>query len=146
MPQPLADKPDRRCVRVLAIRDGFLTHDGFGKRQAVSVLPSVASLRVLRLRKAEATKAMVGFGDPIFDPAERARALADREATKSGWSPDPILGWGSSSRRRIQSNLLVVHGRVIGLPGIPAITWHGNTRAPIFDLLNLLAHRHGSWR
>jgi hypothetical protein len=74
------------------------------------------------------------------------RALADREATKSGWSPDPILGWGSSSRRRIQSNLLVVHGRVIGLPGIPAVTWQGNTRALIFDLLDLLAHRHGSWR
>ena len=55
------------------------------KRQAVSVLPSVASLRALRLfaRKAEATKAMIGFGDPIFDPAERARALLEREATKS---------------------------------------------------------------
>jgi CHAT domain-containing protein/Tfp pilus assembly protein PilF len=55
------------------------------KRQAVSVLPSVASLRALRLfaRKAEATKEMVGFGDPIFDPAERARALAERESTKS---------------------------------------------------------------
>jgi CHAT domain-containing protein/tetratricopeptide (TPR) repeat protein len=55
------------------------------KRQAVSVLPSVASLRSLRLfaRKAEGTKAMIGFGDPIFDPAERARALAQRGATKS---------------------------------------------------------------
>jgi len=55
------------------------------KRQAVSVLPSVASLRALRLfaRKAEATKAMIGFGDLVFDPAERARALAERGATKS---------------------------------------------------------------
>jgi CHAT domain-containing protein/tetratricopeptide (TPR) repeat protein len=55
------------------------------KRQAVSVLPSVASLRALRLfaRKVEGTKAMIGFGDPIFDPAERARALAERAATKS---------------------------------------------------------------
>jgi CHAT domain-containing protein/Tfp pilus assembly protein PilF len=55
------------------------------KRQAVSVLPSVASLRALRLfaRKAEATKAMIGFGDPIFDPAERTKALVEREATKS---------------------------------------------------------------
>ena len=55
------------------------------KRQAVSVLPSVASLRSLRLfaRKAEGTKAMIGFGDPIFDPAERTRALAQRGATKS---------------------------------------------------------------
>ena len=54
------------------------------KRQAVSVLPSVASLRALRLlaRKAEGKKAMIGFGDPIFDPAERARALAARGATR----------------------------------------------------------------
>jgi CHAT domain-containing protein/tetratricopeptide (TPR) repeat protein len=55
------------------------------KRQAVSVLPSVASLRALRLfaRKADSTKPMVGFGDPIFDPAERTTALAARGATKS---------------------------------------------------------------
>jgi CHAT domain-containing protein/tetratricopeptide (TPR) repeat protein len=55
------------------------------KRQAVSVLPSVASLRALRsfARKAESTKAMIGFGDPVFDPAERARTLAERGATKS---------------------------------------------------------------
>jgi CHAT domain-containing protein len=48
------------------------------------VLPSVASLRALRLfaRKAEGTKAMIGFGDPVFDPAERTRALAERGATK----------------------------------------------------------------
>jgi CHAT domain-containing protein len=55
------------------------------KRQAVSVLSSVASLRALRLfaRKADSTKPMVGFGDPIFDPAERTTALAARGATKS---------------------------------------------------------------
>jgi CHAT domain-containing protein/Tfp pilus assembly protein PilF len=54
------------------------------KRHAVSVLPSVASLRALRLfaRKAESTKPMIGFGDPIFDPAERAKASAERSATK----------------------------------------------------------------
>jgi len=54
------------------------------KRQAVSVLPSVASLRALRLfaRKAAAAKPMIGFGDPIFDPAERAKASAERSATK----------------------------------------------------------------
>src|SRR5262249_18865026 len=54
------------------------------KRHAVSVLPSVASLRALRLfgRKAESTKPMIGFGDPIFDPAERARALKERDPAK----------------------------------------------------------------
>jgi CHAT domain-containing protein len=50
------------------------------KRQAVSVLPSVASLKALRTfaRKEQAAKPMVGFGDPVFDPAERAAALAAR--------------------------------------------------------------------
>jgi CHAT domain-containing protein/Tfp pilus assembly protein PilF len=53
------------------------------KRQAVSVLPAVSSLRALRLfaGKTQAGKPMVGFGDPVFDPAERTRALAmQREA------------------------------------------------------------------
>ena len=55
------------------------------KRHAVSVLPSVPSLRALRAfgRRAENTKAMIGFGDPIFDPTERARVLAQRSATKT---------------------------------------------------------------
>jgi tetratricopeptide (TPR) repeat protein/CHAT domain-containing protein len=46
------------------------------KRQAVSVLPSVASLKALRgfARESAAAKPMVGFGDPVFDPQERGRA------------------------------------------------------------------------
>ena len=49
------------------------------------MLPSVASLRALRLfaRKADATKAMIGFGDPIFDPTERAVAMAERRTRKA---------------------------------------------------------------
>jgi tetratricopeptide (TPR) repeat protein/CHAT domain-containing protein len=45
------------------------------KRQAVSVLPSVPSLRALRVlaRGDRAAKPMIGFADPVFDPdAERA--------------------------------------------------------------------------
>src|SRR5262249_59206692 len=40
------------------------------KRQAVSVLPSVASLKALRVfaRKEQGAKPMVGFGDPVFSP------------------------------------------------------------------------------
>ena len=72
---------------VMQVKDIALYRDAAWliKRQAVSVLPSVASLKALRsfARKAESTKAMIGFGDPIFDPAERARALAERGATKS---------------------------------------------------------------
>jgi CHAT domain-containing protein/tetratricopeptide (TPR) repeat protein len=72
---------------VMGVKDIALYRDAAWliKRQAVSVLPSVASLRALRLfaRKAEGTQPMIGFGDPVFDPAERARALAERAATKS---------------------------------------------------------------
>ena len=72
---------------VIEVKDIALIRDAARliKRQAVSVLPSVASLRALRLfaRKAESTKAMIGFGDPVFDPAERVRTLAERGATKS---------------------------------------------------------------
>jgi tetratricopeptide (TPR) repeat protein/CHAT domain-containing protein len=41
------------------------------KRQAVTVLPSLASLKSLRVfaRNGQATKPMVGFGDPVFSPA-----------------------------------------------------------------------------
>jgi CHAT domain-containing protein len=54
------------------------------KRQAVTVLPSLGSLQALRVlaRKEQATKPMVGFGDPVFDPAERAKALAGRNGGK----------------------------------------------------------------
>jgi len=42
------------------------------KRQAVSVLPSVSSLKALRgfARRDQAEKPMTGFGDPLFNPAE----------------------------------------------------------------------------
>jgi CHAT domain-containing protein len=41
------------------------------KRQAVAVLPSIASLKALRALalKNQASKPLVGFGDPIFNPA-----------------------------------------------------------------------------
>jgi CHAT domain-containing protein/Tfp pilus assembly protein PilF len=42
------------------------------KRQAVSVLPSVASLKALRAfgRNEHASKPMTGFGDPLFNPLQ----------------------------------------------------------------------------
>src|SRR5262249_53487490 len=48
------------------------------KRHAVTVLPSVASLKALRVfaRKGQGTKPMIGFGDPVFAP-DQAAAPAD---------------------------------------------------------------------
>src|SRR6202030_1199515 len=56
------------------------------RRQAVTVSPSVASLRALRVlgRKDQAGKPMVGFGDPIFDPTERPAGDGSRTASRGG--------------------------------------------------------------
>jgi CHAT domain-containing protein len=55
------------------------------KRQAVSVLPALASLKALRqvARRDPGTKPLVGFADPVFDPAERAKALAERRTAQT---------------------------------------------------------------
>ena len=54
------------------------------KRQAVSVLPSVASLQALRSPTAQAGqggKPMIGFGDPVFDP--RATPGGEQKRSRS---------------------------------------------------------------
>jgi CHAT domain-containing protein/Tfp pilus assembly protein PilF len=52
--------------------DGYRSAAWLLRRQAVSVLPSVVSLKSLRAfaRKDEGVKPMTGFGDPVFNPAE----------------------------------------------------------------------------
>ncbi|KRQ96563.1 hypothetical protein CQ12_08875 [Bradyrhizobium jicamae] len=68
------------------------TYDGYRdaawllKRQAVSILPSAASLKALRVfaRKEQSTKPMTGFGDPIFNPAAKpADGNRSRTAARS---------------------------------------------------------------
>jgi CHAT domain-containing protein/Tfp pilus assembly protein PilF len=72
------------------------------RRQAVSVMPSVASLGALRelARKGQAEKPMIGFGDPLFSGEQVASAgsqLASRNATRGyadywrGAVADPVL-------------------------------------------------------
>jgi CHAT domain-containing protein/tetratricopeptide (TPR) repeat protein len=53
--------------------DGYRDAAWLLKRQAVSVLPSVASLKALRsfVRKDFGLKPMTGFGDPVFNPAQQ---------------------------------------------------------------------------
>jgi CHAT domain-containing protein len=55
------------------------------KRQSVSVLPALASLKGLRqvTRRDPGARPMVGFGDPVFDPTERAKALSERRAAQT---------------------------------------------------------------
>jgi CHAT domain-containing protein/Tfp pilus assembly protein PilF len=53
--------------------DGYRDAAWLLKRQAVSVLPSVASLKALRsfVRRDFGIKPMTGFGDPVFNPAQQ---------------------------------------------------------------------------
>lgn len=62
--------------------DGYRDAAWLLKRQAVSVLPSAASLKTLRViaRKDQSTKPMTGFGDPLFNP------LRDNSGDKRGAS------------------------------------------------------------
>jgi len=55
------------------------------KRQAITVLPSVASLKALRTlgSKDEAGRPMIGFGDPIFDPDEAKAPAGQRSVSRS---------------------------------------------------------------
>jgi hypothetical protein len=77
------------------------------KRQAISVLPSVASLKALRrfARKKQATKPMIGFGDPLFDPmqdgAGAGRAAAAHGMTKSAARGRRLPPTPTSSRARV---------------------------------------------
>jgi len=81
------------------------------KRQAVSVLPAVASLKALRAsgHQRQAAKPMVGFGDPVFDPDERAKALAVRRAAQTGVAAPPEVavapGNASSDRAELARHL-----------------------------------------
>jgi CHAT domain-containing protein/tetratricopeptide (TPR) repeat protein len=56
------------------------------KRQAITVLPSVASLKALRVlgRTDQSGKPMVGFGDPVFDPDELKMPAGQRTASRTG--------------------------------------------------------------
>ena len=52
------------------------------KRHAVSVLPSVASLKALRsfARKDKAREPLIGFGDPVFNADEESRPGSEQRS------------------------------------------------------------------
>ncbi|TFV70868.1 tetratricopeptide repeat protein [Bradyrhizobium frederickii] len=70
--KPQAAIPDRL--------EGYRSAAWLLRRQAVSVLPSVISLKSLRAfaRRDQSVKPMTGFGDPVFNPA--AEGPSDRRA------------------------------------------------------------------
>ena len=90
------------------------------KRHAVTVLPSVASLKALRVfaRKGQGTKPMIGFGDPVFAPDQ---AAGQSTATAKTGREDPrlfrLLAWRfhrSGKARRCIVSLAGFRGGVEG--------------------------------
>lgn len=65
------------------------------KRQAETVLPSVSSLKALRVfaRKDQATKPMVGFGDPVFNPETERGPEGTRTAQARGVTRSYTAFW-----------------------------------------------------
>jgi hypothetical protein len=80
--KPAAAIPDRI--------EGYRDAAWLLKRQAVSILPSVSSLKALRgfSRKDQAIKPMTGFGDPVFNPAEAGieKRTASRSVTSAAYT------------------------------------------------------------
>jgi CHAT domain-containing protein len=72
--------------------DGYRDAAWLLKRQAVSVLPSAASLKALRAfaRKEPSAKPMTGFGDPLFNPD-----LKSNGATRAGRTAARSLASGA---------------------------------------------------
>jgi CHAT domain-containing protein len=81
----VTEKPAVAVPQVNAPRDLSAYHDAgwLLKRHAVSVLPSVASLKALRVfaRKEQGAKPLVGFGDPVFNAEEENRVIPAQERT-----------------------------------------------------------------
>lgn len=75
---------DRPAAALPETFDGYRDAAWLIKRQAVSVLPSVASLKALRAiaHKDPNTRPMIGFGDPVFDFG-KGRPGETRAATKA---------------------------------------------------------------
>jgi CHAT domain-containing protein/Tfp pilus assembly protein PilF len=77
----VTEKPAVAVSQVNAPRDLAAYRDAAWllKRHAVSVLPSVASLKALRVfaRKDEAKSPLIGFGDPVFNAEEEGRPSAE---------------------------------------------------------------------
>jgi CHAT domain-containing protein/Flp pilus assembly protein TadD len=71
------------------------------KRQAETVLPSVSSLKALRVfaRKDQAPKPMVGFGDPVFSP-EAEGSVGTRTAQARGVTRSYTAFWRGVSINR----------------------------------------------
>ena len=88
----VTEKPTVTVPPIKTVRDLAAYRDAAWllKRHAVSVLPSVASLKALRVfgSKGQAAKPLVGFGDPIFNPEENQPDAKEKIAVAARSYPE----------------------------------------------------------
>src|SRR5262249_52363763 len=106
----VTDKPAAAVPQRLA---GYRDAAWLIRRQAVTVLPSVASLKTLRglASKEQGGKPMIGFGDPVFDPKEpketKTTTTAQRTAGRNATTARGYSGfWQGSGIDRAQLSRL----------------------------------------
>ena len=80
--KPAVAVPEFKTLKDLA---GYRDAAWLLKRQAITVLPSVASLKALRAlaRSEQGAKPMIGFGDPVFNPDELKAPAPQRTASRT---------------------------------------------------------------
>jgi CHAT domain-containing protein len=101
--------------------DGYRDAAWLIKRQAVSVLPSVASLKALRAfaRRDQSSKPMIGFADPVFDPEQYA-GDTPRPATKPGTAKSAARNLTNASYTDFWQGAGVDRGKLArSLPQLP---------------------------
>ena len=107
----VTEKPTVAVPPIKTVRDLAAYRDAAWllKRHAVSVLPSVASLKALRVfgSKGQAAKPLVGFGDPIFNPEENQPDAKEKIAVAARSYPEFWKG------------LEIDRGMLRGLPRLP---------------------------
>ena len=107
----VTEKPTVPVPPIKTVRDLAAYRDAAWllKRHAVSVLPSVASLKALRVfgSKGQAAKPLVGFGDPIFNPEENQPDAKEKIAVAARSYPEFWKG------------LEIDRGMLRGLPRLP---------------------------
>jgi CHAT domain-containing protein len=110
--QPAAAIPERI--------EGYREAAWLLKRQAVSVLPSVSSLKALRAfaRKDFGLKPMTGFGDPIFNPMQDG--IGDKRAATAGTTKSAARGLTNAAYTDFWQGAGVDRGRLAqALPQLP---------------------------
>jgi len=83
--KPTVALPQDRSQRASAEAERYRDAAWLIRKHAVTVLPSVASLRALRTQTGtgEAAKPLVGFGDPVFNPNNETEQTPDQAQGRS---------------------------------------------------------------